>query len=527
MFRLRVKFLSLTILVLLSVLSVAPAASQGDNILHIVALSEVRTVDPHKAYETDTWPATSLFYIGLVKQDLSGNPAPGLAETWSVSDDGTVLTFTLREGIKFSNGRDITTEDVKYSFERLLNPETAAPTAFMFTPIAGSEAFQNGEADEVSGIHIIDDRTIEFTLSYPEWTMMKRFALPPGFIIAREGVEAAENFGREPLGAGPFVLDSWESGVRMAGSRNPNYYEEDKPFVDGFEISFGVEPSVGVLRMEAGEADVSLDFIASADYPRLVDDPVLSPRILTLAAFPEVDYVILNTNREPFTDVRVRQALNMAVDRERLMQLFSGRAVIANGFIPTGVGGDNTELAPPTYDADGARALLAEAGQPDGFSAQMVSSTDPDALAASQAVIADWANIGVQVELTSLENAQFLDVIINQGQEWDMINTQWYMDYVDPSDNYEPLIKCGVGDNWSYNWVHHCSEESDALFQAANLVPPGDDRWAAFAALEAQVQEVMPNIWLQHRRIFYFTSERVHIESNPAILLVFSDATVQ
>jgi ABC-type transport system substrate-binding protein len=313
----------------------------------------------------------------------------------------------------------------------------------------------------------------------------------------------------------------------MSGSRNPYYYEEGKPYVDGFDITFGVEPSVGVLRMEAGEADVSLDFVPSADYPRLVADAALSPRLLRLAAFPEVDYIIMNTNMEPFTDLRVRQALDMAIDRERMMQLFSGRSVIANGFIPTGVVGNNTELPPPSYDPDGARALLAEAGLADGFSTQLVSNTDPDALAVAQAAIADLANIGVQVELTSLENAQFLDVIINQGQEWAMINTQWYMDYVDPSDNYEPLIQCGVGDNWSYNWVHHCSEESDALFQEARLIPPGDDRWAAFSDLEAAVQEVRPNLWLQHRQIFYFTSERVTIGSNPAILLVFSDATVQ
>jgi ABC-type transport system substrate-binding protein len=515
------------LLVLGVLLSIMPVSAQDDNILRIVALSDIRTVDPHVAYEIDTWPATSLFHVGLVKQDINGDPVPALAESWVASDDGTSFTFTLREGIKFSNGRDITTEDVKYSFERLLNPETAAPTAFMFTVIEGTEAFQSGEADEVSGIQIIDERTIQFTLSRAEWTMMKRFALVPAFIVPREGVEAAEIFGREPLGAGPFILESWESGVRMMGTRNPNYYEEGKPFVDGFEITIGVEPSVGVLRMEAGEADVSLDQLISADYARLVADAALSPRLLPLAAFPNVDYIILNTNMEPFTELAVRQALNMAVDRERLVQLTSGRAGVANGFIPTGVVGDNTELQPAAYDPEAARALLAEAGYADGFTTQIVTNTDPEMIARTQAVISDWAAIGVQVEITSLDNAQFLDVIINQGQEWPMISTEWYMDYVDPSNNYEPLIHCGVGDNWSYNWVHHCSEESDVMFREAAQTPPGDDRWAAFAALEAQVQDVMPNIWLQHRRIYYFTSERLTIESNPAILFVFADATVQ
>src|SRR6185295_18684292 len=167
---------------------------------------------PHIAYETETWPTASLFYVGLVKLKDPSTPIPALAESWTVDPEGKIYTFKLRPGLKFSNGRELTTEDVKYSFERLLNPKTAAPTAFMFAPIAGSEEFQSGKATSVSGIKIIDKLTIEFTMSTPVWSMMQRFALPPGFIVAKEGVEAAgDEFGRKPLGAGPFVLDSWQS----------------------------------------------------------------------------------------------------------------------------------------------------------------------------------------------------------------------------------------------------------------------------------------------------------------------------
>jgi ABC-type transport system substrate-binding protein len=525
MFRLRVKFLSLTILVLLSILSVAPAASQDDNILHILSNADIRTSDPHSAYETETWPTASLFYVGLVKQDIEGNATPGLAESWTVSDDGLVYTFTLREGLKFSNGRDLTTEDVKYSFERILDPETAAPTSFFFDVIVGGTEKLNGEADEVSGIRIIDDLNIEFTLTRPEWTMMKRFALPPGFIIAREGVEAAENFHFEPLGAGPFVLDSWEPGVRITGSRNPNYYEEGKPYVDGFTMELAIEPSVGILRMEAGEADVALDFVPSADYPRLVADPVLSERLLPLAAFPNIDRILLNNNLEPFTDIRVRRALSMAIDRERLVQLSNGRAVAAAGPIPPNVPGNNADLVPQAYDPDGARALLAEAGFPDGFATEMVTNTDPQAVGIAQAVINDWADIGVDVTLTSLDNAQYLDLMINQPDP-DAIKISWmdwYLDYIDPSNMYEPLHQCGG----SYNWGHICNEDTDAFFEEANAIPPGDERWAAFAELEAMLADEVPSIYLQHRQNYYFTSERLTIEGNPAVLLVFADATVQ
>jgi len=521
--RLRGSALLLLMLALISALSLTPVSAQGDNILRIVTNFDVRTVDPHIAYEFDTWPATSLFHIGLVKLQDAATPIPALAESWTINDEGTVYTFKLREGGKFSDGSDITAEDVKYSFERLLNPETAAPTAFMFEALSGTAAYQNGEADEVTGVRIIDALTVEFTFDYPVWTIMQRFALPPGMIVPREGVEATDNFGRNPVGAGPFVLDSWESGVRMVGSRNPNYFDPGKPVVDGFELSIGVEPSVGILRMDNGEADISLDFVPNSEYPRIAADPTISDRLLPVAGFPNIDYLIFNTNIEPFNNLQVRQALNMAIDRDRLVQILNGRSTPANGPIPPTVPGNNADLAVPAYDRDAARAMLEEAGYGDGFTAELISTTDPTQVSLSQAVIADFAAVGVNVNLTQLDGAQFVDLLVNQPDAVQLVMTEWYLDYQDPSNIYEPLLQCGG----SYNWGRHCDEEVDAFFLDANLIPPGDDRWAAFADLEAMLAERAPNLFLEHRANYYYTSERVNIESDPAVLMRFAEATVQ
>lgn len=517
--RVTVLFLIFTLL-----LSIGVATAQDDKTLRIVWNADMRTSDPHSAYETETWPTASLFYVGLVKLQDPGTPIPALAESWTVNDEGTLFTFTLREGIKFSNGRDITTEDVKWSFERLLNPATAAPTAFMFYPIQGSQEFIDGTATEVSGIKIIDERTIEFTMSSPVWSMMQRFALPPGFIVAKEGVEAAgDQFGFQPLGAGPFMLESWESNVRITGTRNPNYFEAGQPFFDRFEMELGVEPSVGTLRIEAGEADVSLNFVVSADYARLAEDPVLSARLLPTAGFPNTDYMIMNNNIEPYNNLQVRQAMSMAVDRERIAQIFNGRAVPLAGFLPPGVPGDNADLQPDPYDPEGAKALLAEAGYPDGFSTKMVTNTDPLSVDEAQAVIADLAEIGVQVEFTSLDNAVFLEMLTSYPPDLELVMTQWFMDYQDPSDNWEPLLMC----EGSYNWARYCNEDLDAQFNVANLIPLGDARWAAFAEFEAKVAAEVPNVFLVNRKDFYFLSERLNITSDPAVLLRFAEATLK
>lgn len=518
--RIRLAFL----FVFAALLLVQPLAAQPARTLVITTLSDISTLDPHIGYDTLSWPTSSLFYAGLIGLDENQQPVPKLAESFEVSEDGLTYSFTLREGILFSNGRAITPEDVKYSFERLLNPATASPTSYFFDMIEGADAVIAGEATELSGI-TIDGRTITFTMTRPEWTLTQRFALPPGAIIAREGVEAAgEDFGRQPLGAGPFTLESWQSGVQMIAVANPNYFREGLPMVDRVQIDIGVDPSVGVLRIENGEADLSLDFVPNSDYPRIVTDPALADNLLEITAFPNVQYLIPNTREgSPFADVRVRQALSQAIDRDRLVLIYNNRAVPATGLIPPTVLGDNADLT-PIYDPDAARALLAEAGFAEGFSTTIVPTTDPTDVAVAQAIAEDWAQVGVTAAIQPLEFAQWLDVAINRPEEMPVGFIGWFLDYQDPSNVFEPLIACAG----SFNPGAYCSEELDTIFFEAKLIPPGDARWSAFAALEALTFETMPNIPLVHVRNFYYTSDRVtNLITDPALLLNFEQVSVE
>jgi ABC-type transport system substrate-binding protein len=311
--------------------------------------------------------------------------------------------------------------------------------------------------------------------------------------------------------------------VAIRGIRNPNYFAEGQPFFDRFVMELGIEPSVGILRMEAGDADISLDPVPQADYPRLIADAALQARMVRWAGFPNTDYMIINNNKEPFSDVRVRKAISMAIDRERMSQILNGRAVPLGGFLPPNVPGDNPDVLPDAYDPDGAKALLAEAGYADGFATTMLSNTDPIYLAEAQAVIADLSAIGITVELTSIDNAQFLDILISKPDTLDLVMTAWFMDYQDPSNNWEPLLMC----DGSYNWAKFCSPELDAQFAEANLLAFGEERWSAFRDFEAAVNEVLPNVPLVHRIDYYFTSERLNIEADPGVLLKFAESTLK
>jgi len=215
--------------------------------------------------------------------------------------------------------------------------------------------------------------------------------------------------------------------------------------------------------------------------------------------------------------------MNMAIDRERLTQISNGRAVPIGGFLPPGIPGSNPDVKAPPYDVEGAKKLLADAGYPNGFSTTLLVNTDPTDLSLAQAVVADLGEVGITVELNSIEESQFLEVLTTKPDTLDLVQTEWYMDYVDPSDNYEPLLKCGG----SYNWAKYCNKDLDAAFEKVNLLPLGDERWKAFSDFEAKVAEDVPNLFLQHRNNYYFTSERLSIESDPSILLRFADATIK
>jgi len=250
---------------------------------------------------------------------------------------------------------------------------------------------------------------------------------------------------------------------------------------------------------------------------------VLSKQLIASQGFPNTDYIIMNNNKAPFDKLEVRKALAMAIDRDRIVQLKNGRGTPIGGFLPASVVGHNPDVKAPAFDPDGAKKMLADAGYPDGFSTTLLSNLGPDDIAFAQSAVNDLANIGVKVQLTSIEEAQFLDTLNKKPESLDMVITEWYMDYQDPSDNWEPLLKCGG----SYNWAKYCNKDLDAIFEKINLTPLGDARWKVFADFEAKVADQMPNIPLIQAVDYYFSSSRLNIETDPAVLLRFAEATLK
>src|SRR5690606_12374331 len=194
---------------------------------------DVSTLDPAIGYDWQNWSIIKSIFDGLMDYEPgTTNLEPHLAESYTVSEDGRTYTFTLRQGVKFHNGRELVAEDVKYSLEPVLDPATQSPGQGLHLRIEGGQAFIDGQADEVVGIRVVDDRTIEFTTSEPDASFLHKLGLNFAHVVPREAVEAAGgDFGHQPVGTGGFKLREWVLGQRLVLERNPDYFAEGVPYL--------------------------------------------------------------------------------------------------------------------------------------------------------------------------------------------------------------------------------------------------------------------------------------------------------
>ncbi|HXF61579.1 MAG TPA: ABC transporter substrate-binding protein, partial [Caldilineaceae bacterium] len=216
----------------------------------VVYKDDLATLDPAVGYDWTNWPTIKMVFDGLLDYDDTTNLMPRLAEAMpEVSEDATVYTFKLREGVKFQNGREVVADDVVYSITRVLDPDTASPGAGFYVGIKGAQEFMDGAASSVEGIQALDKYTVQFTLNSPDVTFLNKMALNFAFIVPKEEVEAAgADFGHAPVGTGPFILKEWQPGQYLLFERNPDYFYEGLPYLDSVRIEVGVAPDVALLR---------------------------------------------------------------------------------------------------------------------------------------------------------------------------------------------------------------------------------------------------------------------------------------
>jgi ABC-type transport system substrate-binding protein len=442
----------------------AAGTPQKGGSMIIAYKDDLATLDPAIGYDWTNWPAIKLVFDGLLDYDSGTTLMPRIAEAMpTVSDDGTVYTFKLRKGVKFSNGRELTADDVVYTITRVLDPKTGSPGAGFFVGIKGAQDFIDGKATTVAGIKAIDPNTVEFTLSAPDVTFLNKMAINFSFIVPKEEVEkAGENFGHAPVGTGPFTLKEWKSGESLTFERNPNYFYEGLPYLDSITIQVGVAPDVALLRLEKGEIQLMGDPPPGADWARITGDPAWKNRI---EKQPQVNttYIAINTTMAPFDKLEVRQALNHAIDKQRIVQLLNGRATTANQILPPLMPGYDPSYTGYDYNPDKAKELLNKAGFPDGFETSIECiSVDPQPKLC-ESFQQDLAKVGIKLTINNLAAPNVIDDAGNGKTPlvWSG-GLAWTQDYPDPDDFYTPILGCDSNVAGGWNWSRYCNKDVHA-----------------------------------------------------------------
>ncbi len=462
----------------------ASGPQKGGEII-VAYKDDLATLDPAIGYDWTNWPAIKLVFDGLLDYDSGTTITPRIAESLpEVNADATVYTFHLRKGVKFSNGRELVADDVVYSITRVLNPKTGSPGAGFFVGIQGAQDFVDGKATSVSGIKAVDPYTVQFTLAAPDVTFLNKMALNFAFIVPKEEVEkAGENFGHAPVGTGPFTLKNWTSGQSLVFERNPNYFMPDLPLLDKITIRVGVEPDVALLQLEKGEIQLMGDPPPGADWARISADAAWKDR---LEKQPQVStvYIAINTTVKPFDNVKVRQALNYAIDKQHIVQLLNGRATVANQVLPPLMPGYDKSYTGYDYNPDKAKSLLSDAGFPNGFETSMECiSVDPQPKLC-ESFQQDLAKIGIKLTINSLAAPNVIDDAGNGKSPlvWSG-GLGWIQDYPDPDDFYGPILGCDSNVAGGWNWPRYCNQTVHTQSKQLLAMTDRNARLAGYAPL--------------------------------------------
>lgn len=443
-------------------------------------------------------------------RDGTSKLIPSLAESWVISDEGCTYTFKLREGVKFTNGADLTADDVLYTLERLLTYRKSVNQDFV-DQIKGARELKNGLASTLEGFEILGDYAFKITLEEPYAGFLACLSTPAVSIYDRETTEAAgEDFGLVPektIGSGPFRLAEWTLGSELVLEANPDYWG-GAPELAGVVLKIVDSAETQRMMFENGELDIMDLDRAPSQMEYFVNSKTYAPHIVSGTRVGTY-YYSFNQSIEPFGDVRVRKALQMAIDRQTILDaVYSGQGKLENGIFPTGLIGYNPSLPEIPYDPQAAKDLLAQAGYQNGFDMEIAQSSDAgdSGKQMNEIVQAMLGEIGVRVSIREYDSASYLDV--RKNGELPMYFSSWSADFNDP-DNFIYTF-FGTADNTFRRSMNYGDTEAIARVAAARSIVNDEERIREYQTLEEKIiQEDACFIPMFSKRHLFVVNPRV------------------
>lgn len=459
--------------------------------------NEPNTLDPHAASNLDEFNALYNIYEGLMTYDAKTlEPVPALAEKVDVSADGLVYTFTLRKGVKFHNGREMTADDVKFSLERLGNPDTGLSyTTLLLNNVKGFADMRDKDkkAKTLEGVKVIDPLTVSITLTAPTGSFLKQLTIPGGFIVAKEATTDPKEFATKPVGTGPYKLKSWVRQNQMTLEANADYWG-GAPSVKTAVIRVVPQQSQQVIEFEASNIDAAI--VPEPDVNRIKADAKLNGQLQNI---PILSTFLLRVNfKDPVIGkAEVRQALAIAIDREAIVKtVLSGLGSPAYGLFAPGLSAFDKSYIPFPRDIAKAKELLKTAGYPDGVDITIRTGqieTENRVLAAIKQQVAE---AGIRLTINSTEKSLYDK---DRGECKMQLGTiAFSQDYAD-ADNFTPQLYRASGSLKICGYDSYPgADDVKAMLAKASALPLGAERDAAYRAIEKKAIDIGVIIPIYH-----------------------------
>lgn len=477
------KNIIITVLFFALLLSLSAAAEAKDTFV-VGIHADAKTLDPHVSNDSVSHNAMLQIYERLVTLDEKNDIVPQLAERWETPDPLT-YKFYLKKGVKFHNGEELTAEDVLFSFKRAMGPEAGAIRAY-------------ADVIDPKGFEVADKYTIIMRTKEPMAAFLASMKHAYASIVNKKAVEeAGERYGNSPVGTGPFKFVEWRKGDRIVFERFDEYYGE-KPKIKTMIFRAIPEATSRVIELETGNVDL-IYYVPTSDVKRLESNQSVD-LIRTKGSL--VYYMGMNTEKKPFDDPRVRRAVDLAIDKEVIVDaVFEGFATVPAGAWSPAVKYAVMEDKPLAWDMEEAIKLLKEAGYPNGFKAELWIQDRKDRIDMATIIQAQLQEVGIDVEIKVLEWGAYLEKL--KSGEHQMYILGWSAS----APAYDPFFYVGPKFHSRFagpsNRVRLKDVEVDRLIDAGAITPDGPERAKIYADLWMRLNELRPWVYLAIPDFFY------------------------
>jgi ABC-type transport system substrate-binding protein len=505
-----------------------PAAHQEEapvrgGVLHLSSFADIRALDPANISDGLVVELHELLFAGLVDYDDDGKIALDLAESYRMSDDGKAYTFTLRQGVRFHSGEELTAADVKRSVERALHPDTPNPFSSFFNMIEGYKAFSDKKAEDLSGVHVEGRYLVSFHLTEPDATFLPLLAmhtLRP--VCPNAGARYSDTW--HACGAGPFMLPEkgWDRGREINLVRHPAYFRPGLPHLDGVTMTFFVNFMTEKYKFARGEIDVLREF-QQPDLVRFQNDPRWLP-FGQYEADKQINGEMMNTEMAPFDNVELRRAVAAAIDREHYRLLKPTALRAATQPIPPSVPFHEPSFACQTHDLGEALEHMKKAGYPydpvtgtGGYPHPIPYVLYQQSLSSytAQVLQQDLAKIGIRLQLQVVNYPTYL-ALLGRRKTTAFAPAGWNMDFPDPSDFTDTLFHTrAINDEDSSNYAFYSNPSADALMDRAKRELDQRRRAALYHEIQKTICNDAPWAFTHYYRFYdvhqpYVRNYRVH-----------------